>query len=196
MALTLLAASRARLLDLFRERSFERRDVTLSSGKRSDFYVDSKQTALDAEGHLLIGRLLYAAIDGYERGTGRTIAGVGGLTLGADPIASAVSMTSALAGRPIPAFIVRKESKGHGTGAWIEGMKNLPASGELAIVEDVVTTGGSALKAIERVRAAGFQVGLVLTLVDRAEENGRANLEAAGVEVLALYTRSDFMDAP
>jgi len=185
----LLQASHQRLFTLLKERSFEARDVVLASGKRSNFYVDCKQTTLSAEGHLLVGRTLFAAMIAEEGG--RPFAGVGGLTLGADPIASAVSMTSALAGRDIPAFIVRKEAKGHGTGAWIEGVKLIAPGGRVAVVEDVVTTGGSAEKAIIRCREAGFVVDLVLALVDR-EEGGREALEASGVKLLALYEKADF----
>jgi orotate phosphoribosyltransferase len=185
---------RRRLLELLRERSFERREVTLSSGKRSNFYIDCKQTTLDAEGHVLVGRLLYAELAAHAAKSGRPIAGVGGLTLGADPMASAVSLTSALAGNPIPAFIVRKEAKGHGTAAWIEGIKNLDVNaGPLAVVEDVVTTGASAKKAIERVRDAGFEVTLALALVDREEEGGREAIEGMGVRLVSLYKKSDFM---
>jgi orotate phosphoribosyltransferase len=185
----LIDESRRRLLALLTERSYERREVTLSSGKRSNFYIDCKQTTLQAEGHLLVGRLLYAEI--ANRGGGKRIGGVGGLTLGADPIASAVSLTSALAGDPIPAFIVRKEPKGHGTGAWIEGLKNLAPGAQLAVVEDVVTSGASSLRALERVREAGFIAELVLALVDR-EEGGREAIEAAGATLVAQFLRSDF----
>jgi orotate phosphoribosyltransferase len=187
----LLSASRERLLTLMRARSFEKRAVVLASGRASNFYVDSKQTTLDAEGHLLVGRLLFAALVADEA-AGGSYAGVGGLTLGADPIASAVSLTSALAGHPIPAFIVRKDAKGHGTGAYLEGTKNLRAGGRLAIVEDVVTTGGSAEKAIQRCRDAGFVVDHVFALVDRLE-GGREALEARGVRLTSLFTRRDFM---
>lgn len=186
----LLEASRARLFTLLKERSFEERDVVLASGRKSNFYVDCKQTTLGAEGHLLVGRLLFAAIVEAEK-RGAPIVGVGGLTLGADPIASAVSLTSALAGHPIPAFIVRKEPKGHGTGAWIEGVKLLAPGGRVAIVEDVVTTGGSAEKALLRAREAGFVADLVLALVDR-QEGGREALEAHGVELQSLFTKADF----
>lgn len=188
----LLEASRARLFTLLKERSFEEREVILASGRRSSFYVDCKQTTLTAEGHLLVGRLLFAAIVEAEK-SGAPVAGVGGLTLGADPIASAISLTSALAAHPIPAFIVRKEAKGHGTGAWIEGIKGLQPGGRVAIVEDVVTTGGSAEKAMLRAREAGFVVDLVLALVDR-QEGGRENLESQGVRLVSLFTKADFFE--
>src|SRR5579859_7833236 len=109
-----LAGDRARLLELLTELSFERKKVTLSSGRESDFYIDCKRVALTAEGHFLIGRLLLDAV----RQKAPEAKGVGGLTLGADPLASAVSLTSWFDGRPLAAFIVRKEPKGHGTGQW------------------------------------------------------------------------------
>lgn len=183
---------RSRLLELLTQLSFQRRSVKLASGRTSNFYVDCKETALSAEGHLLIGRQLFAAIQAFEARTKLRVGGVGGLTLGADPIASAVSLTSALAGAPIPAFIVRKEAKGHGTEAWLEGTKNLAPGSTLVVVEDVITTGGSALKAVTRVREAGFQVPLCLALVDR-QEGGREAIEQEGLEVHSLYTRRDFM---
>jgi len=187
----MMASNRERLLQLLAQKSYQEREVTLVSGKKSNFYVDCKQTTLDAEGQILIGRLFLAEIDAYERRTGRTARGVGGLTLGADPIATAISMTSALAGRPIDAFIVRKEPKGHGTGAWLEGCNYFEDGSEVIVVEDVATTGGSALRAVERVRAAGYKVNLVLGLVDRLE-GGRPAIEAADVEFLSLFDKSDF----
>jgi len=102
------------------------------------------------------------------------IEAVGGMTLGADPLVTAVSLVSFLEGKPIPAFIVRKEAKGHGTGNYIEGMKNMPAGCRVALVEDVVTTGGTLLKVIERVEAQGFKVGLVVTVVERQEGGVKA----------------------
>lgn len=187
-----LGEARGQLLELLRTLSFAEREVTLVSGRKSNFYVDCKQVTLHAAGHVLLGHLLLGEIHAYQARTGRTVGGVGGLTLGADPIASAVAYTSALKDTPIPAFIVRKEAKGHGTGAYLEGMSNVPDGAEVCVVEDVVTTGGSALKAVERVRAAGFPVNLVLGIVDRLE-GGREAVEAAGLELVTLYTRRDFM---
>lgn len=179
---------RDRLLALLTEKSFARRKVILASGRESDFYIDCKKTALTAEGHYLIGRLLLEEI----QKTSPQATGVGGLTLGADPLASAVSLTSFLAGKPVPAFIVRKEPKGHGTGQWMEGREALPPGSELAILEDVVTTGGSGLKACERVEAEGFKVAHVFALVDRLE-GGREAVEARGYKLTTLFTRKDFM---
>jgi orotate phosphoribosyltransferase len=182
-----LARDRARLLELLTQLSFERRQVTLSSGKTSDFYIDCKKTALTAEGHFLVGRLLWDAIR-RELPEARA---VGGLTLGADPIASAVSLSSYLAGQPIPAFIVRKEPKGHGTGQWLEGAGRLRPGMQVVVLEDVITTGASTLRAIERARAAELDVVHVVALVDR-EEGGREAVEEAA-PLLALFAKRDFM---
>jgi orotate phosphoribosyltransferase len=183
-----LEADRARLLELLRALSFERRKVVLASGRESDFYVDCKRTTLTAEGHVLVGRLLFDR----ARRIAPPVRGVGGLTLGADPIASAIALTSFLEGSPLDAFIVRKEPKGHGTGQWIEGRKTLPDGTRVAVIEDVVTTGGSALKAIERCRAEKLEPVACLALVDRLE-GGREAIEAAGVPLDALFTRKDFI---
>jgi orotate phosphoribosyltransferase len=183
-----LAEDRARLLELLRQLSFERRKVILASGKESDFYVDCKRTALTAEGHVLVGRLLFDRI----RQVRPLVRGAGGLTLGADPLASAVAVASFLAGEPVDAFIVRKEPKGHGTGQWIEGRKTIPDGSRVAVLEDVITTGGSAMKAIERCRAENLVVAGCFALVDR-QEGGREAIEALGVPVQSLYTRADFL---
>jgi orotate phosphoribosyltransferase len=195
MSIDALAHDRDRLLELLRALSYRAGTVRLASGKTSDFYVDCKQTTLSAEGHVLVGRLVLARVAAWERSADASVAAVGGLTLGADPIASAVSLTSALAGRPLPAFIVRKEAKGHGTGAWLEGADRLPAGAELVVLEDVCTTGGSALAAVRRVREAGFVVRRVIGLVDR-EEGARAALEAEGLSLDTLYRRGDFLTTP
>lgn len=184
-----LSRDRLRLLEMLRTLSFARRQVTLSSGKTSNFYLDCKATALTAEGHFLIGRLLLASI----RQHASSACAVGGLTLGADPLASAVSLTSYLSGTPLTAFIVRKEPKGHGTGAWIEGRGLLADGDRVAIVEDVVTTGASTLKALERAQEAGLKPVGAFALVDRLE-GGREAVEAAGFALHALFTRRDFLE--
>lgn len=184
-----LDRDRARLLELLTQLSFEKRRVTLSSGKESDFYIDCKRTVLTAEGHFLVGRLLWRDIQRLTPAA----AAVGGLTLGADPLASAVSFTSYLAGSPIPAFIVRKEPKGHGTGEWIEGRSLIADRAEVAVVEDVVTTGGSGLKACERLEQAGLKVAGVFALVDR-QEGGREAFSARGYGLISLFTKADFLD--
>jgi orotate phosphoribosyltransferase len=181
------AHQRARLLELLRQLSFQEREVVLVSGRKSNFYVDCKQTTLNAEGHFLVGQLVRAVIDQVCP----EVEAVGGLTLGADPIASATSLMSFLAGKPLHAFLVRKEAKGHGTGQWLEGVGNLRPGMRVAVLEDVVTTGGSTLAAIERARGAELEVAHVIALVDR-EEGGREAVEAEA-PLTCLFTRRDFL---
>lgn len=180
---------RERLLAILKEKSYEKREVTLASGRKSNFYIDCKQTTLDAEGAYLLGRLMYEKIEAM----GETIDGVGGLTLGADPIATALSIASFEANNPIPAFIIRKEPKGHGTGQWLEGRKNLKSGARVVIVEDVVTTGGSSLKAAKRAEEEGMTIVKILALVDRCE-GGREIIEEAGYELDSLFERSEVVD--
>ncbi len=182
------ATQRARLFELMRTLSFEKRAVTLSSGKQSDFYVDSKQTVLTAEGHFLVGQLFLALVEKHAP----EAEAVGGLTMGADPLASALATVSFIAGRPRHAFYVRKEPKGHGTAQWIEGAKNLRSGMPVVIVEDVITTGASTLRAIERARLHELRPVRVLALVDREEEGGREAVEKEA-PVSALFTRRDFL---
>jgi orotate phosphoribosyltransferase len=182
-----LEMQEARLLDLLRTHAFERRSVTLSSGRTSNFYIDCKQVSLTAEGHFLIGQLFRAVIDRVAP----QAEAVGGLTLGADPLVSATSLMSFLAGRPLHGFLVRKEPKGHGTGQWLEGRARLRAGMQVVILEDVVTTGGSTLRAIERARGAELEVVHVVALVDR-EEGGREAVEAEA-PLTALCAQRDFM---
>jgi len=181
---------RRRLLNLLIRLSLKRGEIVLSSGKESDFYIDCKKTTLTAEGHYLIGRLFLDAIKEHAP----LAEGVGGLTLGADPIASAVSLTSYLLDEePISAFIIRKEPKRHGTEQWIEGRSPFLPDGTLVvIVEDVVTTGASILKAIERAEAEGLKVVHTFVLVDRLE-GGRETIESKGYGFTALYTKKDFV---
>jgi len=179
-----------RLKQILIDKSYRQGTFTLTSGKTSDFYIDGKQTTLDAEGAYLCGKLLFELISAEQD----VIQAVGGMTLGADPLVPAVSVVSFLERAPIPAFIVRKEAKGHGTSNYIEGLKNLPTGGRVALIEDVVTTGGTLLKVIERVEAAGFSVGLVVTVVDR-QEGGAENLARAGYPLKALFTKAALMDS-
>src|SRR5512136_400005 len=180
-------SDKERLKEIIIELSYEKRNVVLASGRQSDFYFDGKQTTLHPEGGYLTGKLFFEAVRDVEK-----IEGVGGLTLGADPIATATSVVSFLEGRPIPAFIIRKEPKGHGTGAWLEGRKNLRPGSKVVIVEDVVTTGGSSLKAVRRAEEEGLVVIGVVTLVDR-EEGGRENIESEGYWLKAIFTKSEIL---
>ena len=179
---------RTRLLELLRKLSLEKRDVTLSSGRKSNYYVDGKQTTLNPEGIYLTGKLLYQRI----RALPLRADAVGGLTLGADPLVSAVALWSQLEKDPLPAFIVRKEAKGHGTGAWLEGLKNIPPAARVVIVEDVVTTGDSALRAIARSEEAGYKVVKVMALLDR-QEGGREKLKEKGYELEAIFNREELL---
>ncbi|TRZ97464.1 MAG: orotate phosphoribosyltransferase [Deltaproteobacteria bacterium] len=184
-----MTADRRRFLAILKEKSYERRKVVLSSGRESDFYIDCRQTTLGAEGAVLTGRLFCAMLEGGERPEA-----VGGITLGADPIVTAVSITSALRGWPVPAFIIRKEPKKHGTEQWIEGTKNLRPGMRVAILEDVVTTGASTLRAIERTVGSGLVVARVLCLVDR-NEGGSDAVAAAGYRVEPMFLKADVEDA-
>ncbi|HTR52620.1 MAG TPA: orotate phosphoribosyltransferase [Kofleriaceae bacterium] len=181
------ASKRARLLELLRTRAFAEREVVLSSGQKSNFYIDCKQVSLDAEGACLIGELFHEVVDAVAP----TAIAVGGLTLGADPLATATSIASFRAGRPRNAFLVRKEPKGHGTGQWLESTP-LAAGAPIVVLEDVVTTGASTLRAIERARGAGLTVLHAVGLVDRLE-GGREAITAVSVPLTTLFTRRDFL---
>jgi orotate phosphoribosyltransferase len=176
---------RNELMQIIRELSYEEREVTLASGRKSNFYFDGKQTTLHASGGLLVGKAFWEIVKSFAG----PIDGVGGLTMGADPIAAATSIAAALDGQPVHAFIIRKEPKGHGTGQWLEGRKNLPAGSRVVIVEDVTTTGGSSMKAVERAEQEGLTVLGIVTLVDR-EEGARENIEGQGQVLKAVFTRS------
>jgi len=178
---------RERLKQIILELSYERRLVKLASGRESDFYFDGKQTTLHSEGGYLTGKLFYEAIRDVEG-----VQAVGGITMGADPIATATSIAALLAGQQLHAFIIRKEPKGHGTGQWLEGRKNLPPGTRVVIVEDVVTTGGSSMKAVRRAEEEGLKVLGIVTLVDR-EEGGRENIEAEGYWLRTIFTRSQLV---
>ena len=183
-----LKQMRQRLKELLLQKSYRQGRITLSSGRESDFYIDGKQTTLDAEGAFLCGSLLYELI----KREGHNIGGVGGMTLGADPLVTAVSIVSYLDGNPLPAFIVRKKPKAHGTENYIEGKENLAAGSSVALLEDVVTTGGTLLQVIERVRGQGFKVGLVATVVDR-QEGGSEALAAEGFKLFSVFTRDKLL---
>jgi orotate phosphoribosyltransferase len=181
------ALARLRLLELLRALSFERRRVVLASGQESDFYIDCKQAVLTAEGHYCVGLVLCDLLEHAAP----EVRAVGGLTMGADPIASATATVSWQRGRPLDAFYVRKEPKGHGTQKWLEGDQRVAPGTPVAIVEDVCTTGASTLRAIERARLHGLDVRRVIALVDR-EEGGRQAVEAEA-PFSSLFKKSDFL---
>lgn len=178
---------KARLLGLLKEKSYVEGEVVLTSGKRSDFYIDCRQTSLDAEGACLIGRIFYGWITKLPYRPG----GVGGMTMGADPLVTATSLTSHLEGKPVPAFIIRKETKGHGMKGRLEGGKCLNRGDTIILLEDVVTTGGSTLSAVDACEAEGLKVGDVFCIVDRLE-GGVENIRARGLRLTPLFTRRDF----
>jgi orotate phosphoribosyltransferase len=175
-----------RLLSILAERSARRGQFTLASGRQSTLYIDARLTTMSPDGLSLIGPLALAAL----RDVDWRVQAIGGLTLGADPISYAIAYASAETPVPLRAFTVRKEAKGHGTGRLIEGP--FREGDRVAVIEDVITTGGSALRAVEAIRAAGGTVAGVLALVDR-EEGGRDALVSAGLPVVALTRASDIV---
>lgn len=180
-------SDRARLLELLTERSYAKRDVVLASGRRSDFFIDCKQTVLTAEGHALVGNVMLDALSKLPTAP----AAVAGVELGGCPLASAVALVSFQRGKPLDAIYVRKEAKDHGSARLLEGNTRIPQGAAIAILEDVVTTGGSTLKAVEKLRAAGYTLAGVVALVDRLE-GGREAIEAAGLPLVTCFDRNDF----
>lgn len=173
-----LGSLRQELLDLFCQLAYQSGDFVLSSGQKSSYYINGKQVTLHPQGALAIGRLLLSMLPEDTQA-------VAGLTLGADPIVSAVSIVSAWENRPIPGLIVRKEAKGHGTKAYVEG-PNLPDGAKVVVLEDVVTTGQSAMKAVERLRQAGYIVEEVISLVDR-KQGGAEFYQSVGLKFSAVF---------
>jgi orotate phosphoribosyltransferase len=180
---------RNRLLELVRERSYRYSGTPafrLTSGRMSSFYFNLKKTTYSPEGQYLIGNLFLEKINEM----GLKPDAIGGLTMGADPIAAAVSYTSYLKNKPIEAFVIRKEPKEHGVRLQIEG--NVSEGQNVIIVDDVVTTGGSTVKAIEIAREHGLNVLAAVVLLDRMEENGMDNIRATGVPAAAILDVTDF----
>jgi orotate phosphoribosyltransferase len=173
---------REKLLDLFCHLAYQEGDFVLSSGQRSSYYINGKQVTLHPQGALALARLLLPLLPEDTQA-------VAGLTLGADPIVSAVSVVSVYENRAIPALIIRKEAKGHGTMAYIEG-PSLPPGAKVVVLEDVVTTGQSALKAVERLQAAGYTVDRVISLIDRLQGGGEL-YQSVGLQFVALFTIED-----
>ena len=182
------SASRARLAEIIRKRSFGRGEITLASGRKSDFYFNLKPTMLDPEGAALLAELTYEALKDDN------LDFVGGLEMGAVPLAGAIAQLSWLKGHPIAAFFVRKKPKEHGARLAVEGLaKGESLQGKrIVIVEDVTTTGGSALKAVEAVREAGGEIVLVFTMVDR-DEGATETFAEAGIAFRSLYKAGEFL---
>lgn len=180
--------NRTRLKALLVERSVRIGDFTLASGARSAYYVDARRTTMSAEGQALTGKVCWDALRASEI----DFTHVGGLTMGADPVSYAIARESFDSGDPRDAFSVRKAPKGHGTGQQVEG--GLPTDARCIVVEDSMTSGGSALKAVEVLRAYGCDIAGVITLVDR-EEGGRERIEEAGLTLVAVFTGQELLAA-
>ena len=184
------AALKARLIEIIKKRSFQSgREVKLASGRTSTYYFNMKPTMLDAEGSHVIAQLILAAIADLDADL------IGGLEMGAVPIASAVAAVSHTGGKPVNAFFVRKQAKEHGTKSLIEGLPDGESlkGKRVVVVEDVTTTGGSAIKAAEALRAEGAEVVGVVTVIDREEGAGEA-FAAAGLTLTPILTLTDFKD--
>jgi orotate phosphoribosyltransferase len=181
-----------RLAKILVERSYKEGDFLLASGRRSDYYFDCRVTALHAEGSELIGNLFFEAVSEIIA-SGTPVKGVGGMTMGADPLVSATTVVSSQKGQPLNGLLVRKESKGHGTNQFVEGLANFEAGDPVVVLEDVVTTGGSLLKACQRIESAGLKIVAVCCILDR-EEGGREKLKEAGYELKALFTRRELLE--
>jgi len=180
-----------RLIDLVIERTFRFTDkptFKLASGKMSSYYFNCKPTTLNSEGMYLIGNLLYDLMKSKRSWKAK---GVGGLTLGADAISNAIAHTFYLKGEQMESFVVRKEPKKHGTMLWLEG--NVGNGDKVIIIEDVVTTGGSTIKAIDRAKKCGLKVLGVIVLIDR-QEGGKEKIQAKGVKVETLLTREEIFE--
>ena len=177
-----LATLRQQLLDLFCHVAYQEGEFVLSSGQQASYYINGKQVTLHPQGGLAVGRVLLSLLPDDTQA-------VAGLTLGADPLVTAVSVVAAYQGRALTALIVRKEAKGHGTQAYIEGPA-LSAGTSVTVLEDVVTTGQSAMKAVARLQAAGYSVNGVIALVDR-EQGGAECYQHAGIPFQSVFTIRD-----
>ncbi len=180
-----LPSLKSHLLDLFCTLAYTEGDFVLSSGQKSSYYINGKQVTLHPQGATAIARLLLSLLPSNTQA-------VAGLTLGADPIVTALSVVSVYENRPIPALIIRKEAKGHGTMAYIEGL-TLPTGASVVVLEDVVTTGQSALQAVERLKKAGYNVSEVMALVDR-QQGGEQLYKSAGLNFQSIFTITDIQE--
>ena len=176
------------LLELLKKYAYKKGEFTLSSGRKTDHYINCKPVTLTGRGLTLSSVILLSAIEEDSKA-------VGGLTLGADPLVSGIAVISALERATMDALIVRKEPKGHGTGAWIEGPE-LSEGTKVTVIEDVITTGGSAIQAVKRLRDAGYKVDRVVSIVDR-QENGEADsaMKLAELELVSLFSLEDIVNA-
>ena len=175
------------LLKLLKENAYKKGEYKLSSGKTSEHYVNCKPVTLNGRGLTLASIMLLEHVE-------KDSVAVGGLTLGADPIVSGVAVVAGLDRRLLDGLIVRKEAKGHGTEAWIEGPE-LPEGSKITVLEDVITTGGSAIKAVKRLRDAGYKVERIVSIVDRQEnEEATTAMKLAGLELYSIFTLKDLSE--
>ena len=184
--------ARGELKRILLEKSVRTGEFTLASGKTSDLYIDCRVTTMDSRGAILVGELGWDVIHQVIENQGLDVQAIGGMTMGADPVSLAVGMESArrCPAGPLQVFTVRKEPKGHGRGKRIEG--NFQDGNRVIVVDDVITTGGSTLQAIDAIEAEGGRIAFALVLVDR-EEGGRQAIEARGIPVVPLFTRSSLL---
>ncbi len=177
-------AAREKLLNLLAANAYRYGDFTLSSGRKSNHYVNCKPVTLSGQGLFLLSKIMLENIDPRA-------SAVAGITLGGDPLVSSVAMAAALSGRALDALIVRKEPKGHGTTAWLEGP--LPPAGSLiTVLEDVITTGGSSLKAVAQLQEAGYLVERIVAIVDR-QEGGEQEIKKRGLDLISLFLLEDVL---
>lgn len=188
-----MLSPKERLLEMLKERSFRYGEFTLASGKKSDFFIDCKRTILTPDGHTIAGHVV---LDEVERlAVERQVDGLAAVPLGGCPLVGAASLLAYQRGNPLQILYVRTERKDHGTGRRVEGRRDLEQDASIVLVEDVITTGGSSIRAVEALREAGLTVSSVVVLVDR-DEGGRENLTEQGVDVRSIYRRSDFIPRP
>ncbi len=189
-----LSAAKERLLQILKEKSVFYGDFTLASGAKSNYYIDCRLTTLDPEGAGLVGQVVYGLIRERAQQLGVQVTGVGGLTMGADPIALATGMQSfhENPSAPLKPFVVRKAPKSHGQTKLIEG--NFKAGDKVVVIDDVVTKGDSTIAAVEAVRREGGEVAFVAVLVDR-QQGGREKIEQLGLNVAAVFTKDDLLGA-
>ncbi|MDR2489671.1 MAG: orotate phosphoribosyltransferase [Desulfovibrio sp.] len=180
-------ALKVRLAGILCEKSYMEGDFTLSSGRKSEYYFDCRQTSLHPEGAWLIGSIFVYMLRGVD------VQAVAGMTMGADPLVTATSMVARGEGMYLPALIVRKEPKGHGAGRTVEGLANVPRGSGVVMLEDVVSTGGSVLKACRQVEAAGLRVLSVMCILNRREPGCAEAFAGEGRHLQAMYTREDLL---
>ncbi len=176
---------KSRLLTILKDLSYEEGDFVLTSGKRSSFYIDAKETTLNPEGMYLVGRIMYKMVREVPG-----IQAVGGVSIGGDPLVCSTVLAGLNSKDTLPGFLIRKEPKGHGTNLWLEGGKNLRSGMTVMILEDVVTTGGSSLKAIDVTEREGYVVKGIVALLDRLD-GGKEAIESKGYLFNSIFTLND-----